>query len=1086
MAERLPQAPLIRLGDRDKELDRIEAAKLTAYEKALPEDQWLNSLSAGILRENYTARWVNDKINHWGRPNPNTIGFERDPDYHFEDDKENYGYNPMVMVHAKTEGEARLFRNQIDLEMGQLEQIAASNWGVVGEVFGSIAQPHVAASLALAPVSLTAAIGAELALETASEAMLHKMEKTRTLEESYWNVGLTAMGVGILGAAAKGVGALRKVPTDVIDDINSGRAVGDTDSAGAARAVDNEAITAEEDALVGGVAARFFSIGQISNLVGSVSETARSMAQKLADSPLFTVAHGKGKTRGVTVESLHEAAMGRVVIATDKAKGFAKQSGYKNRMGRPDYKRFDEEVGIAMSNGDRSANPQVQAAAEMYRKEVVDPIRETSERLGLLESADDLKVKIKELEGTVETMAKGTKASKAEREAIEGESAKYVTGREVGLTRLLKKVEAAQKKLDAARKPGKDGKPRTASKALITKHNEARTALSMHKKETAGKVSGYKARTKDLVKGQKELATARKDLRTAKTKAANPTAFAESYFPRIYNKNAIYDNWDELRFKLEEHFKANPQLSAKMEPGEITEMAIDTLQNMVAGKSQRISGKGRPTALRARVLSLMDNELEQFLEKGASNVMVRHAQGTQPYLIMREVFEGRTMDDMVSGVKDDYKVLLADPNISNKQRTKLSKDMQKDIDRLRVIHDRLMHQVQRAVNPGGAAERVTQFAKAWNTATYLGGVVLSSLPDLARPLANYGLRSYGKGMAKAFSQLFSGKGSISSIQVKRTGAALQRTLNDRVMQLTDSLEPESKFLQGTQKLWTKLTGFGVYTDAMESIAAHTAMDWTLRMAGRLSEGKSIAKADLKQLTRMGLDAEDLKALYAESMETMGAQDSVLKYMNTMEWKDIDLAKRVEAAIGSDVRRTIIRIGAGEKPQFMDETTFSFMFQFQSFALSAQNKIMVSGMQNLMTVRTAQSLVTMMALGAGVGATKGYLRGDDISEWPVEQWVGEGIDRSGMVGALRIPFNLLRYAGAQAGITDAQPSRFVGREIEGAIAGPTASVMGRLFYRAPAAALKGDFKGAGEQVMKALPFINNTWHVREVLTKLGDS
>ena len=1078
MVQMLPEGSLIRLGDRDKELDRIEEAKRKAYENALPEDQWLQSLSAGILRENYTSRWVNEKINYWGKPNPNTIGFERDPDYHFEDDEENYGYNPMVMVDAKSAGEARLFRNQIDLEMGQLEQIAASNWGVTGEVFGSVFQPHVAASLAIAPVSLTAAIGAEVVLETASEAMLHSMERTRTLEESYWNVGLTAMGVGILGAAAKGLGKLAKVPTDVIDDINAGRPVGDTDSAGAARVVDDEMITAEEDALIGGPLARMFSIGQISHLVGSVSAAARDIAQRLADSPLFTRAHGKGKTRGVTVESLHEAAMGRVVIATDKAKALQKQSGLKAN-------DFDKEVGVAMSNGDRSANPQVQAAAEMYRKEVLDPIQEAAERLGVLESPAKLQAKIKELEGTVETMAKGTKASKAEREALEIESAKYVTGRKVGLTQLLKKVEAAQKKLDAARKPGKDGKPRTASKDLIAKHNEARTKLSMHKKETTGKVAGYKARTKELVKGQKDLATARKDLRTAKTKAKNPVAFAESYFPRIYSKNAIYDNWDELLFKLEQHFKADPKIFAKYESGEITEMAIDTLQNMVAGRSQRTSGKGKPTALRARVLSMMDNELEQFLEKGASSVMVRHAQAMQPYLIMREAFDGRTMDEMLSLVDDDYRLLLADKSIDDKQRTKLSKDLQKDKDRLRVIHDRLMHQVQRAVNPGSAAERVTQFAKAWNTATYLGGVVLSSLPDLARPLANYGLRSYGKGLAKAFSQMFSGKGSISSIQVKRTGSALQRTLNDRVMQLTDSLEPESKFLQGAQKLWTKVSGFGVYTDIMESIAAHTAMDWTLRMAERLSKGKNIAKADLKQLTRMGLDAEDLKALYLESMETMGAQDSVLKYMNTMEWKDIDLAKRVEAAIGSDVRRTIIRIGVGEKPQFMDETTFSFLFQFQSFALSAQNKIMVSGLQNLYTIRTAESLVAMMALGAGVGATKGYLRGDDISEWPIEQWIGEGIDRSGMVGALRIPFNLLRYAGAQAGLTDAQPSRFVGREIEGAIAGPTASVLGRIFYRAPAAALEGDFKGAGMQLMKAMPFINNTWHVREVLTKLGD-
>ena len=138
----------------------------------------------------------------------------------------------------------------------------------------------------------------------------------------------------------------------------------------------------------------------------------------------------------------------------------------------------------------------------------------------------------------------------------------------------------------------------------------------------------------------------------------------------------------------------------------------------------------------------------------------------------------------------------------------------------------------------------------------------------------------------------------------------------------------------------------------------------------------------------------------------------------------------------------------------------------------------------MSLRTAQGLVTMMALGAGVGATKGYLRGDDISEWGADQWVAEGIDRSGMVGALRIPLNIARYVGAQAGVLGT-PSRFVGREIEGIIGGPTASVLGR-GWRAFAAAGEGDFEKAGEHAMKGLPFINNTWHIREVLQKLGDS
>ena len=130
-------------------------------------------------------------------------------------------------------------------------------------------------------------------------------------------------------------------------------------------------------------------------------------------------------------------------------------------------------------------------------------------------------------------------------------------------------------------------------------------------------------------------------------------------------------------------------------------------------------------------------------------------------------------------------------------------------------------------------------------------------------------------------------------------------------------------------------------------------------------------------------------------------------------------------------------------------------------------------------------VAMMALGMGVGASKALLRGEDLSDKSMEWWAGEGIDRSGMSGILRTPLNLVRYAAAVGGYTDAIPSRYMGRELEGLFVSPTASVMGHA-GRAAFAMGEGDHKRAADHAMKATPFINNTWHIREVLTRLGDS
>jgi len=1082
MAEPIPKGGTLRLGDRDKAITAA-AAEREANAVSAP---WQQALRKGIVRENFISAWYTDKFDHWGKPNPGTIPFARDPNYRFEEDEANLNYDPARMSGAKSAGEARQWRAEIDQEKADLDIINSTAWGTLGQFAGAVGSPQVVAAAALAPVSIPGMVAAEFALEGASEYMLHQQQRTRTIEESLWNAGLTAATAGILAGAASYWARTpkRDLPPDAIDEINAGiHPGGSGDSAGAAKVLEEDQLTKQEDSLVGGRLAEFLSIGQMSHLVGSTFQASRNIASKLADNPLFTKGMEKGKTRGVSVESLQEAAMGRVVVAADKVAALSKKSGL-------DRDTFEQQVGSAMSNGDRHTNLRVQQAAEVYRKEVIDPIREASERLGILDNVDEMKVKIKELEETVTTLATGAKGINVKMEAIESARGKLVASREAGLQKLAKAVEASQKKLDKARAPGKDGKKKVASPQLRDSHNEMRKALTAYRKETADKVKEYRKSAKELRVQKQELAAARKATREMQTKIDNPgVSFAESYFPRIYNRDAMYDNWGTVKLAITKHFRENRDMAGKYEPAEIELMVQDTMLNMVAGRSQGIKGDGTPTALRARVLSMMDNELEALgiVEKNATQGMIRHAQAMQPYLIMREAFDGQGMREMLTTIDDELDVLIGKAGDDGAEVRRLTEEAQADKDRLKVIHNRLMHNVQRAVDPGGAAEKATQFAKALNTATYLGGVVLSSVPDLARPIANYGLRSFGKGLAKGMAQAFAGRGSLGSVQVKRTGAALQRTLNDRVMQLTDSLEPMGKWTGRLQRAWEKTSLFGVWTDTMESVAAHSAMDWTLRMANKSLDGTLTSKADIRQLTRMGLTSEDLALIARESERTVGAQDTTLKYMNTMEWQDMDLAKRVEAAIGSDVRRTIIRIGAGEKPAMMDGTTWSWLLQFQSFAMSAQNKILVAGIQNPHAIRTAQSLIAMMALGAGVGATKATLRGDDVSDWPAGQWVAEGIDRSGMSGALRIPFNLLRYVGSQ---TESgaeffgEPSRFIGRELEGIIAGPTISTVGHA-WRAGSQAMDGDMASAGEHLWKATP-LGNTWHIRNVLMDLGDN
>ena len=1081
----LPQGDLIALSTRDALIQDKQnefAEGVTALE----------AFSAGIRRENYTSAWVTDKINkaNAGVDQPQ---FSIDPNYRFEDDPMNEGYDPFLLMEAQSAEEAAAFRDQIDRELAQLRVINSRTAGTLGQMFGGVFQPHVAAALPLAPQSLTALIVAEAGLEAGSEVLLHSMQKTRTLEESMWNVGLVAAGAGILGGAAKGFDTMRGVPKDLIDDINAGAVVGEYEgSAGAAKVVDEDRISSNDDRLIGGYLVDKLSIGQMASLSKSLSDTARKVAAKLADNPLFNRGHAEGKTRGVSVESFHEAAMGRVVIATDKAHALGKQSGLKAD-------DFEIEVGRALSAGDRHTNPQVQAAAEMYRAEVLDPIQEAAQKLGLLDDDASILAKVKQIEEDVARLIEeGAGPGSAPKLAELNEAqAKIIAANQGELDALEQAVKDLEADLEYARQPIEPGgKPQKAPASMVADYNKARSARTAKRKEVSKNTKPLRDQIREIERRNKQLRRSRKKIKELKARQKNQgVQFAESYFPRVYDSDKIYSNWDRLKNQLMEHFKTQKGMK-NLEPGELEEIVLETMQNMLGGRSQAVRNSGKPSAFRSRALSMMDEQLEPYLEKRASQVMLKHAQGTQPYIMMREAFDGETLEGMIDQIRRDYQSLKEPMDeagnkvtVSERELKRLDKEMEKDIQRIRVIADRLMHQVQRSTNPRNPVIRAIQYAKLYNIATFLGGVVLSSLPDIARPIAHYGLRSFGKGVAKGVKQAFSGKGSMDSVQVKRTGAAIQRTLNDRAAQLADSLEPESKWMLKGQKVWSKYSGFDLYTDIMESVASHAAMDYVVRAARKVASTQldnpldALSKSERKQIARMGLKEDDLVGIYNESMKTMGAQDGVLKYMDTMQWQDVELAKRAEAAIGSDVRRTIIRIGAGEKPEFMDGHLASWMLQFMSFAMSAQNKIMLAGFQNA-NRHTAEGLAAMLFLGASVGAAKTYLRGGDMEAyWSPENLVFEGIDRSGMSGILREPMNALRFALAYHGITDAVPSRYVGKGWSRMLASPTASVIDNI-AGGIGDAFVGEFGDATEHLMKATPMAN-TWHLREVLTKLGE-
>jgi hypothetical protein len=116
-----------------------------------------------------------------------------------------------------------------------------------------------------------------------------------------------------------------------------------------------------------------------------------------------------------------------------------------------------------------------------------------------------------------------------------------------------------------------------------------------------------------------------------------------------------------------------------------------------------------------------------------------------------------------------------------------------------------------------------------------------------------------------------------------------------------------------------------------------------------------------------------------------------------------------------------------------------VMQFKSFGFAANQKVLISGLQQRDAMVASSAFLTL-GLGGITYALKMATAGRDISDKP-EVWVAEAIDRSGMLGFVGEVNGISeKVTGGRVGISalvGKEPlSRFTSRNAIGALLGPT--------------------------------------------------
>ena len=567
------------------------------------------------------------------------------------------------------------------------------------------------------------------------------------------------------------------------------------------------------------------------------------------------------------------------------------------------------------------------------------------------------------------------------------------------------------------------------------------------------------------------------------------TTTAASYVTRLWNRQALIAREAEFRRIAGQYFGDQiAKLPDDMRVDFVSKADMeDYIDEVVTSVFNNLTGRGKgdmpewlvPATrgpLKERTFNIPDELIESFLENDMEMILRRYARTMGAEVELTEKFGRADMKDQLAAINKEYDDLSAAAK-SEKERVSLDKARKRDLKNLEAFRD-MIRGTYKSGDESSAWSRLARAALTWNYIRLLGGVVMSSLTDAARPMAVHGLRA---SMSEALPALVSGTRAVKIARqdARDLGAVTETVLQSRLASLADLQDPYShgsryeRFLSNSSNLFTKATGLGYWNDTMKTISAVMTQN---RMARNALNWNGAGKRERAYMAYLGID-EHMSDRIAKELKTHGVQEKNIWGANVSEWSDDGARRAWAAALNKDVDRTIVTKGVTDTPLWMKSDWGRLIMQFKSFGLASHQRVLIAGLQER-PHRFAEQLVFSTALGMMVGYLKFMERGDvDEAERLLKNpalWITDGLDRTGI---LALPFEISNTAekiGSPIGIMKGvqwaagdddqggSASRYASRNKLGAVAGPWAGVFEDLTTIAEQLTLRdkdtGEYKG----------------------------
>lgn len=427
---------------------------------------------------------------------------------------------------------------------------------------------------------------------------------------------------------------------------------------------------------------------------------------------------------------------------------------------------------------------------------------------------------------------------------------------------------------------------------------------------------------------------------------------------------------------------------------DFTAYALDSAKKVtdkILGTNMRLPGfdimQGARGAELDRMLNINSNALvadtgqsflENDIEKLASAYVRTLAPDIEIYSKLGELApdsEGNLQFQKLADEEANAKLALAEKmKAVGKSTVDIGKAQRKLTDNYAIIRrdlqaviGRMRHTWGVPKDPNGFASRAGRIAMNLNVLRLMGGVVISSIPDVGRPIMKYGLlRTMRDGYLPLISSFR--EYSANAREFHLYGVAVDTVLHSRfhaLFDIGDYMVRGSKFEKSLEYATGKIgvvAGFDLWTDAMKQIAAATVNAKMMDALSRTVAGKATQK-EVAFLARNGIDGQMAENIWREVLGA-GGGDRVngVWLPNTEQWKNPSTVDAYRQAIVGEVDNTIITPGV-ERPLLLDSSIGTrLLTQFKSFGMSSISKTVMAGMQQHDMAVVNGTLISL-ALGA---------------------------------------------------------------------------------------------------------------------------